>query len=644
MKKFNLLKFSLALAVLATPLVSTAQTDMDHYETNYYNEYVGGRVLVTAPASVAKALNFTISNEGNASDWGGQIPSNNTMLNLDLVKADPYDVCSPLNNGAALNGKVALVMRGSCEFGAKALAVQQAGAVACIIVNNVAGGPVGMGAGAQGASVTIPVIMISQDDGAALAAASGVKVSLTKWGNGNTHDIGFVDRGLSLWHDYAIPFHQLNASGVSKGAYKGIDGAVIANFGSSNETHIVVKIKVTWTPDGGSPTTVIEDSVIRANFGVGDSIITPFVDQTYDLVALSGYTKGRYDVSYTLTMDGTDEFPQDNTASYSFYVTDGLLSKGRYDFSKGQSNMNTYIGFVNPTDYMMGNLHYIANGGYQFKNVQFSISKGSATDNDLSTVNPVNIWLFKWVDGSNSQPSDHVIQQGETTIVGAATSGNFKSGDTSGHVFTINIADATDNTKPSVAENDSWYWIAADVPSGMYIGVDGISNMQPRAYFRGMATNSFFDYYTALFGAAQSTFDGDPSYEPNMFPFEGGRNDIDSARFAEQKKGIIPALPVLMSTFPVSVKNTAANNTFDISMYPNPASEILNVSVNLENNTGKVYYSIVDGLGRSVKRAVRENVKNDTYSFNVSDLPSGTYYFAVNANDEVTVRKFTVVR
>ena len=39
------------------------------------------------------------------------------------------------------------------------------------MVNNVAGGPITMGAGADGGSVTIPSIMISQADGEALIAA-----------------------------------------------------------------------------------------------------------------------------------------------------------------------------------------------------------------------------------------------------------------------------------------------------------------------------------------------------------------------------------------------------------------------------------------------------------------------------------------
>ena len=74
--------------------------------------------------------------------------------------------CEPLVNGADIAGKIAIVYRGTCEFGMKALNAQNAGAVAVVIVNNIPGPPVGMAGGTSGASVSIPVVMISQDAGA----------------------------------------------------------------------------------------------------------------------------------------------------------------------------------------------------------------------------------------------------------------------------------------------------------------------------------------------------------------------------------------------------------------------------------------------------------------------------------------------
>ena len=89
------------------------------------------------------------------------------------------DGCSALTNAAAIAGKVALVDRGTCLFVEKAGNAQAAGAVAMVVVDNVAAGtPPGMGGDAP--SVTIPCVSVTQADGNTLEAnlAGGVAVSL----------------------------------------------------------------------------------------------------------------------------------------------------------------------------------------------------------------------------------------------------------------------------------------------------------------------------------------------------------------------------------------------------------------------------------------------------------------------------------
>ncbi len=86
------------------------------------------------------------------------------------ASTDPTDACDAILNGADLNGKIAILRRGECEFGFKALAAQNEGAIAVIIVNNVPGEPIAMGGGVVGDQVTIPNIMLSMEDGDAIIA------------------------------------------------------------------------------------------------------------------------------------------------------------------------------------------------------------------------------------------------------------------------------------------------------------------------------------------------------------------------------------------------------------------------------------------------------------------------------------------
>lgn len=82
------------------------------------------------------------------------------------------NACAPLTgfDAAAINGKIAVIDRGGCPFVTKFVNAQNAGAKAVVLVNNVPDIPP-MNITAYDPSVTIPTMIISQADGAALNAA-----------------------------------------------------------------------------------------------------------------------------------------------------------------------------------------------------------------------------------------------------------------------------------------------------------------------------------------------------------------------------------------------------------------------------------------------------------------------------------------
>jgi hypothetical protein len=83
------------------------------------------------------------------------------------------DACEPLVNGAQISGNIALIDRGTCTFASKAQAAQNAGAIAVIIANNVAGSqPITLGG--TGPGITIPVVSVTLNDGNAIKAELGM--------------------------------------------------------------------------------------------------------------------------------------------------------------------------------------------------------------------------------------------------------------------------------------------------------------------------------------------------------------------------------------------------------------------------------------------------------------------------------------
>jgi hypothetical protein len=90
---------------------------------------------------------------------------------VDQADGNTGLACDPLStaNRAAVNGRIALIDRGTCTFAVKAKNAQLAGAIGVIIANNAVGSAPGLG-GAD-ATVTIPTLSVSQADGVALKAA-----------------------------------------------------------------------------------------------------------------------------------------------------------------------------------------------------------------------------------------------------------------------------------------------------------------------------------------------------------------------------------------------------------------------------------------------------------------------------------------
>lgn len=121
---------------------------------------------IHAPASQAGAVIDYEETNG----WGKPINEDYIYGNLVIVDdgtAAFDEGCNPLVNAGAMNGNIAIAMRGSCTFVDKALNAQNAGATGLIIVNNEPGLLV-MGGTTQ--DVDIPVVMITETQGNALIA------------------------------------------------------------------------------------------------------------------------------------------------------------------------------------------------------------------------------------------------------------------------------------------------------------------------------------------------------------------------------------------------------------------------------------------------------------------------------------------
>ncbi len=234
--------------------------------------YLRPSLVVNTPAAVAGRKDFVTS---FSSAWGGD-PDTATIVNIPVKKVAPDSLGCTAGTGNYLAGHYALVFRGTCEFGAKALEAQNRGARGVLLVNNGAG-LAAMGAGAVGANVNIPVFMITREEGLAINAQlnAGQTVTISyfkRWGRGLPNDLAIAPGSMPLPHAQVIPFSQMATGNGSPAAYRNYVGAYIANIGTATQNNVKLRATTTWYPSTGASMVMRRDSITTTAFAPIDSI------------------------------------------------------------------------------------------------------------------------------------------------------------------------------------------------------------------------------------------------------------------------------------------------------------------------------------------------------------------------------------
>ena len=132
--------------------------------------------------------------EGGA--FGGPLPASPGII-AQAVKADPILAGGPLNNAAAMVGKICLVQRGTYSFYIKCLNAKAAGAIACVMVNNNDDLP-GIFGGADSTLNDYPCITVGKAVGDPLLAAATTGTDSPLWmrlGDDDSQRLGQFDGG-----------------------------------------------------------------------------------------------------------------------------------------------------------------------------------------------------------------------------------------------------------------------------------------------------------------------------------------------------------------------------------------------------------------------------------------------------------------
>lgn len=533
---------------------------------------------IEEPAGIAGPYTFETAN-----GWGMDmtIPGNSVLDTVML--ADDSLACTALVND--LTGKIALIYRGSCYFSDKALAAQNAGAVGVIIVNNVAGAPIPMGSGGtSGPSVTIPVVMVSNVDGATIydALANGTVIAFlgNKTGYFND-DIGF-QTGDAMRADYGGVPSLIAQNGTE---FPVNPGAWVYNYGLNDQTGI------TLTADISDGTSSVYNQV-SASLDIlsGDSVYV-----TFSAYAPSAHAVGSYTLSYTLAYGATDEYPSDNQIVSTFAITDELLSLARVTnglptTDGGTKSSTATLKFNSCIAFKDANASRIGVQGMYFA--------GSTLAADSLTGLEVIVSAYRWEDVFTDLNDAAFTALTDYVTTEVATGSYTYDSDLQDSVVYVPFT-----TPVVLVDNQRYLFCATDYTLKVYIGYDSQSK-----YIANENANA----------------------QP-LYPIQS-----DDTWYVGGFSGSpVPALGV--KTFPAD--ELAVNeNVLESAAFPNPAKDNITVKVKAEGNA---VLKITDLAGRTV--ATQEvKIAGGQFTTNVAGMTAGTYVFSLDFSNGTSSR-FNVV-
>ena len=498
--------------------------------------------------------------------------------------------CNPLIND--LTGKIAVIFRNTCEFGVKALNAQNAGAVGVIIVNRNPGEVIAMGAGAQGANVTIPVVMLDLTDGLNLIStmANGPVVMFLGNKTGLFPNDGGISANAALLPRQGMIPSQLAQNGTE---FNFDLGARVYNYGNQPQT-MSLNAKIT-NPSGA---TVYDNTVSNMAVAAGDSVdVDPSAANNLPNFSLASYPAGTYTLTYTVGLAVADDYVADNTLVSTFTVTDSMFSYAQADPTTGSpTGGNYYRPGTNNQTYSACQVLDNANASrLKATGIYFSATTAAASG-VLLTGEEMALYLYKWEDPFTDLNDANLAFN---TLTEVANGFYYYPDDLQGQtVF------GAYTTPVALEDNQRYLACVQTVNLNLYMGHENGTNLtwNEAYYLQPMAPNeSDGTWYAAGFG----------SDIPSSVAIGVADNDVNVAELT-----------------------TVAGKAF-----PNPANDVVTVAIEGE---GTAQLTVTDVAGK-VAMAASLNLAAGQDNVNIAGLTSGLYIFNVTLENGKTAQ-FNVVK
>jgi len=580
----------LCVSFVFTALLSYAQptgTDDD-----------GFTVRIVTPSSIAKDIPNGFQNCGwvGTADFGPDVTED---MCGDVVWALPDSLgCAPLPAGS-LDGKIALIRRGTCGFSLKIYHAQQAGAKAAIILNhynNPQDGPCeayanatqffgGMSGLDSASAVTIPAIFLQRQTGedidGALAAGEKVEVCFI---------FPRMAEQTAVYH-YATPLSQVDSVG------EGIMSVRFTNRSAAPLTNAVVKADIE-SPSGSVQSLSVPIDVLAVN---ADTLISfpAFAPEK---------VKGKFKVTFSNSV-----FTESRDSVTTFFEhTD-------YTFANDNLVVDPLGIGVSTADFITGNF-IIQNGALYVTGPD----GGDATHVTFGIANIDSLW---------SPLGDEANAIGIFVYDADADNDN-----------TIDLGNSWDDLVNQVVGTGSFI-----MPENL--GVDSLVNVPVFDFndpTQAVPLKAGHAYYVSLFYDGANAGTGIcPRFSNTLdVPYRLGNTTpvfVVNQWFGAGWQGAEVIQRLQLEGFdPLNAKEQKPLDASKYQITPNPASDIVRLNLELAEVSKTVAVTLLDGMGRSVRSQVASDFQNGQITLNVADVPNGMYIVWIRTAEGSVMTKVTI--
>lgn len=387
---------------------------------------------------------------------------------------------------------------------------------------------------------------------------------------------------------------------------------------------------------------------------------------TYTPTEVGNYL-GRYSVS---TSSG-DNNPFNDVVDFSFQVTENILSPlpSEEDFGAQYTGIFTGARFIDPTDeffisnYATGYIFHLPNGdGKQLSNVRFGIH-----ELPVETQANIDVYLYQWIYTDEDNSGNFAVNPEDTELIGVNTSTILAFGGAvrvgTSQVPDVRMIDVpmgqagpdgfplldnNNNPVPLALANDRNYVlvIACRSNDGLPVnlmGTDPTANIGTRSFLHG-ATNLAYDSLGIEIVVGGFMED----IEATTGPTEMQDFAIDASLTGAAQTGNFGVLYDFRVLFTELTFDDIMSNTEDINfvqnieVFPNPVSDKVFVSLDLENVSPAVNIELINAAGQRVLSQNFQNVRRNRLELDLNAVANGVYMMNIRTEDGLSSKKLVV--